>query len=124
MVVCGSVWQCVAVPAPGAAGVWQCALRNIYTESLIMYIVSDSTFPGDSENGHLGVKIEQMRHCQCIRGAVHTTCLVVPLKLLVYISMEIAEISHFCRHRARTTPELPSNLGALICPEMPPNLSY
>ena len=27
MVVCGSAWQCVAVPAHGAVSVWQCALR-------------------------------------------------------------------------------------------------
>jgi len=39
LVVCGSAWQCVAVPAHGAVGVWQqCALRIIYTKSLTIYI--------------------------------------------------------------------------------------
>jgi hypothetical protein len=37
-VVCGSAWQCVAVPAHAAVGVWQCALRVIYTKSLTIYI--------------------------------------------------------------------------------------
>ena len=39
LLVCGSAWQCVAVPAHGAVSVWQCALR-IYTQSRSQY-----TFP-------------------------------------------------------------------------------
>jgi len=33
LVVCGSVWQCVAVSAHGAVGVWQCSDLRIYTQS-------------------------------------------------------------------------------------------